>query len=106
MPPVTIPTSSRPARARLRSSLRFTRVVCAAFTCSSLWNGGGKSLADIERDELTGIYPEIEGDVRASKADVDDQRKRVSVRYRDDRPPRIAEWNARQGCVTLPIVVS
>lgn len=75
----------------------------AAFTCSSLWNGGGKSLADIERDELTGIYPEIEGDIRALKADVDEQRKRVSVRYRDDRPPRIAEWNGRQGCVTLPI---
>lgn len=75
----------------------------AAFTCSSLWNGGGKTLADIERDELTGIYSEIEPDVRALKAEVDDKTKRVSVRYRDDRPPRIAEWNAREGCITLPI---
>lgn len=75
----------------------------AAFTCSSLWNGGGKALADIERDELTGIYSEIEADVRALKAEVDDKVKRVSVRYRDDRPPRIAEWNAREGCITLPI---
>ena len=75
----------------------------AGFTCSSLWNGGGKSLAHIERDELTGIYPEIEADVRALKADVDDKAKRVSVRYRDDMPPRIAVWNRRAGCVTLPI---
>lgn len=75
----------------------------AAFTCSALWNGGGKTLAAIERDELTGIYPEIEADVRALKADVDDKARRVSVRYRDDRPPRVAEWNGREGCVTLPI---
>jgi CubicO group peptidase (beta-lactamase class C family) len=75
----------------------------AGFVCSSLWNGGGKPLAAIERDELTGIYPEIEADVRALKADVDDTAKRVSVRYRDDMPPRIAQWDSREGCITLPI---
>jgi CubicO group peptidase (beta-lactamase class C family) len=75
----------------------------AGFVCSSLWNGGGKPLDAIERDELTGIYPEIEPDVHALKADVDDKAKRVSVRYRDDMPPRIAEWHGREGCVTLPI---
>lgn len=75
----------------------------AGATCSALWNGAGKSLADIERDELTNIYPEIEADVRAQKADIDEKAKRVSVRYRDDMPPRIAEWDGREGCVTLPI---
>lgn len=75
----------------------------AAFTCSSLWNGAGKPLEAIERDELTGVYPEIEADVRALKAEVDDKAKRVTVRYRDDMPPRIAEWDSRGGCVTLPI---
>jgi CubicO group peptidase (beta-lactamase class C family) len=75
----------------------------AAFVCSSLWNGGGKPIEAIERDELTGIYPEIETDVRALKADVDAKAKRVRVRYRDDMPPRIAEWGGREGCVTLPI---
>jgi CubicO group peptidase (beta-lactamase class C family) len=75
----------------------------AAFVCSSLWNGAGKPVEAIERDELTGIYPEIEADVRALKADVDAGAKRVSVRYRDDMPPRIAEWSGREGCVTLPI---
>ncbi|WP_247594795.1 serine hydrolase [Sphingopyxis sp. PAMC25046] len=75
----------------------------AAFTCSSLWNGAGKSLAAIERDELTNIYPEIEADVRSLRAEVDEETKRVSVRYRDDMPPRIAQWRGREGCVTLPI---
>lgn len=75
----------------------------AAFTCSSLWNGAGKPLDAIERDELTGIYPEIEADVRALKAEVDDRAKIVSVKYRDDMPPRIAEWRGGEGCVTLPI---
>ncbi len=75
----------------------------AAFVCSSLWNGAGKPLDAIERDELTGIYPEIEADVRALKADVDAKAKRVSVRYRDDMPPRVAVWSGREGCVTLPI---
>ncbi|MBO9696337.1 MAG: serine hydrolase [Sphingopyxis sp.] len=75
----------------------------AAFVCSSLWNGAGKPVEAIERDELTGIYPEIEADVRTLKADVDTAMKRVSVRYRDDMPPRIAEWSGRGGCVTLPI---
>lgn len=75
----------------------------AAFVCSSLWNGAGKPIEAIERDELTGIYPEIEADVRTLKADVDTAMKRVSVRYRDDMPPRIAEWSGREGCVTLPI---
>ena len=75
----------------------------AAFTCSSLWNGAGKPIEAIERDELTGIYPEIEADVRALKAEVDEGAKRVSVTWRDDMPPRIAEWSGREGCVTLPI---
>ncbi|MGB3318174.1 MAG: serine hydrolase [Sphingopyxis granuli] len=77
----------------------------AAFTCSSLWNGAGKTLADIERDELTHIYPEIEADVRATRAEIDTKAKRVTVRYRDDMPPRVAEWTGRDGCVMLPIGV-
>lgn len=75
----------------------------AGFTCSALWNGAGKPLDAIERDELTGIYPEIEADVRALKADIDAAARTVRVRYRDDMPPRVAVWSASDGCVTLPI---
>ena len=61
---------------------------CAGFICSSLWNGGGKPLDAIERDEFMGIYPEIEADVCALKADIDDKTRRVIVRYRDDMSQR------------------
>src|SRR3546814_11028230 len=39
----------------------------AAFTCSSLWNGAGKSMEAIERDELTGIYPKRSEERRVGK---------------------------------------
>ena len=78
----------------------------AALTCSSLWTGAGKSLDTIERDELTGIYPEVEADVRALTADVDDAARQVRVRYRDDMPLRVAQWTGGEGCVTLPIGAS
>lgn len=75
----------------------------AAFTCSALWNGAGKAQDAIERDELTGIYKEIEADVRELTAEIDNVAKQVSVRYRDDMPPRTAWWDRREGCITLPI---
>jgi CubicO group peptidase (beta-lactamase class C family) len=75
----------------------------AQLTCSALWNGDGKSLSDIERDELTGIYPEIQAEIGALKADIDAENHIVRVAYRDDMPPRIAQWNSREGCVGLPI---
>ncbi|WP_081944878.1 serine hydrolase domain-containing protein [Sphingopyxis sp. MWB1] len=78
----------------------------AAFTCSSLWNGAGKPLAAIERDELTHIYPEIEAPMRELKAEVDATKHRVTVRYRADMPPRIAQWTGDEGCVTFPIGTS
>src|SRR3546814_12038494 len=40
----------------------------AAFICSSLWNGAGQSMEAIERDELTGIYPQLQADVPAPNA--------------------------------------
>lgn len=75
----------------------------AGFTCSALWNGAGKALAEIERDELTNIYPEIEADIRTLKAELPAGERRVEVRYSSDMPPRIAKWIGREGCVTLPI---
>ena len=96
-----------PAAAQAPANAEIERAWAAgyrtAFTCSALWNGAGKPLDAIERDELTGIYPEIEAEVRALKADVDGAERTVRVRYRDDMPPRIAVWSASDGCVTLPI---
>lgn len=99
----SLPAHAQASKANAEINRAWAAGYRAGFTCSSLWNGSGKPLAAIERDELTGIYPEIEAEGRDLKADVDDKARRVSVRYRDDMPPRIAEWDSREGCVTLPI---
>ena len=48
--------------AQEKEASRYDRALAAGykaqFICSGLWNGG-KSLADIKADELTGIYEEI-----------------------------------------------
>lgn len=74
----------------------------AQFICSGLWNGG-KTLADIEADELTGIYDHIAKIVPTLKADIDEGQRQVRVTYSDDMPPRAAFWNPRTGCTGLPI---
>lgn len=74
----------------------------AQFICSGLWNGG-KTLPDIEADELTGIYNYIAKIVPTMKADIDKVMRQVRVTYSDAMPPRTAFWNPRTGCTGLPI---
>lgn len=74
----------------------------AGFTCSAVFNGG-KSHAQIEEHELTGIYPAVAEIVGSLTSDVDPQAKRVSVAYDDDMPPRISQWRQHLGCVDLPV---
>ncbi|GGB63159.1 serine hydrolase domain-containing protein [Blastomonas aquatica] len=74
----------------------------AQFVCSGLWNGN-KTLADIEADELTGIYPHIAAIVPTLKADVDEPAHQVSVTFAEDMPPRIARHNPVTGCTSMPI---
>ncbi len=74
----------------------------AQFVCSGLWNGN-KTLADIEADELTGIYPHIAAIVPNLKADVDEPAHQVSVAFAEDMPPRIARHNPVTGCTAMPI---
>ncbi|MFC4292424.1 serine hydrolase domain-containing protein [Sphingorhabdus arenilitoris] len=75
----------------------------AQFLCSGLWNGG-KTVEQIERDELTGIYPEIADIVPTLKAEIDQERKMVTVAFSENTPPRIAKFQSHDdGCVSLPI---
>ena len=74
----------------------------AQFICSGLWNGG-KSLADIKADELSGIYDRIADIVPALAEEVDESRRQVRVPFADDAPPRVAVWNNRTGCTAMPI---
>jgi len=74
----------------------------AQFICSGLWNGG-KSLADIKADELTGIYDRIANIVPTLAEEIDESERQVRVRFADDAPQRVAIWNRKSGCTSMPI---
>lgn len=74
----------------------------AQFICSGLWNGG-KSLQDIEADELTGIYPRIADIVPTLNPEIDETERQVRVKFSDKMPPRIAIWNRISGCTAMPL---
>ncbi len=94
------------ALAQTEEALRYDRALAAGykaqFICSGLWNGG-KSLADIKADELTGIYDRIADIVPTLAEEVDEIGRQVRVRFADDAPPRIAVWNRKTGCTGMPI---
>ncbi len=78
----------------------------AAFTCSGVFNGG-KSIEQIGREELTGIYRTYREPMAAlPDAVVDRDEKYVSVKYSDSMPPRYVVWRDHLGCVQLPIGAS
>ena len=94
------------AFAQDEEAARYDRALAAGykaqFICSGLWNGG-KTLADIKADELTGIYDRIADIVPALAEEVDETARQVSVRFADDAPPRMALWNHKTGCTAMPI---
>lgn len=94
------------AFAQTEEAERYDRALAAGykaqFICSGLWNGG-KRLADIKADELTGIYDRIAGIVPALAEEVDESERTVRVRFADDAPPRVAIWNNKTGCTAMPI---
>ncbi len=85
-----------------RTDLAYAAGYKAQFICSGLFNGG-KSLDDIEKDELTGIYDRIADIVPDLEAQIDYGKREVRVRFAEDAPPRIALWNDRTGCTAMPI---
>nr|WP_082788482.1 serine hydrolase [Sphingorhabdus sp. M41] len=97
---------STSALAQNEETVRYDRALAAGykaqFICSGLWNGG-KSLADIKADELTGIYERVANIVPTLTEEVDETKHQVRVRFADDAPPRVAIWNSRSGCTSMPI---
>lgn len=77
----------------------------ANFTCSAVFNGG-KSTAQIEEDELTGIYPLIADAVHQLDASINTEQRWVRVAYDDGKRERYSVWRPRLGCVDLPVGAS
>lgn len=94
----TTPPPAGPTRATLAEAAGYK----AQFLCSGLWNGN-KTVADIEADELSGIYPHIDPIVLGLKAEIDEVTHQVSVAFAEDMPPRIARHNPVTGCTSMPI---
>ncbi|MFS0773740.1 serine hydrolase domain-containing protein [Sphingomonas sp. 1P08PE] len=74
----------------------------AAFYCSGILNAG-RTPAQIDADELGGIYPDYDGIVPTLTAKVDGRLRSVTVVFDGMLPPRQAVWTEGKGCVTLPI---
>lgn len=75
----------------------------AGFTCSATFNAG-QTLREIELNELSGIYPDYRETYEAlPAAQIDFNRKIVTVSYGEGMPPRMAVWRKGLGCTQLPI---
>jgi len=75
----------------------------ATFICSGLFVAG-QTLPEIERNELSGIYPDYQRLYDALPgAQIDEARKLVSVLYSADMPPRMAAFRPGFGCTQLPV---
>lgn len=74
----------------------------AAIYCSGIFTAG-RTPAQIDADELTGIYPEYDPIVPTLTAKVERTLYSVTVAWSNTLPPRRAEWLAGRGCVTYPI---
>ncbi len=74
----------------------------AAMLCSGMFNAG-RAQAQVEADELKGIYAEYEAIVPTLEAVIDPPAGTVSVAWSDTLPPRTAVWSAGKGCTLPPI---
>ena len=70
--------------------------------CSGIFIAG-RTEAQIEQDELRGIYPEYQALVPTLAATVDRRIALVTVAFDDALPPRRAEFREGSGCTTMPI---
>ncbi len=73
----------------------------ALMLCGAIFNGG-RTQAQAEALELTGIYPDYDAIVPTLKAEVDRERGTVAVPYDAAMPPRRAEWlGSDRGCAVF-----
>lgn len=74
----------------------------ASILCSGIFNAG-RTHAQVEALELTGIYSEFAEIVPTLAATVDTGNRSVSVAFDAKLPPRVASWQPATGCTSWPI---
>lgn len=95
-----------PAAHAVEQDTAYPRAVAAGYkaltVCSALFDGG-RTLEQVEKLELDGIYPEYNALVKTLTADVEEESATVTVGYSESMPPRFAAWRKGQGCMLRPI---
>lgn len=75
----------------------------ATFTCSGIFVAG-QTLQELDRNELSGIYPDyVRYYDQLPAAAVDSTRRMVSVLYAEGMPPRMSVYRPGYGCTQLPV---
>lgn len=92
--------ASHPAQHRALAAGYKALTVCSALKTAEA-AGSQRTLESIERNELVGIYPELQPIIAHLTAQVSDQQ--VSVVWDDAAPPRVATYREGQGCVIQPM---
>ena len=98
------PSPLRAQRVLPADSTTYTRAIAAGYKAAMYCSGiftAGRTPAQIDADELTGIYPEYDAIVPTLTARIIGTQ--VSVAFAPAMPPRLAVFRAGRGCVTLPI---
>jgi CubicO group peptidase (beta-lactamase class C family) len=99
---VAITAIIRAAHAADEAPLYLAAGYKALFTCSATFLGQ-RTAAQIERNDLTGVYADYAGPIaRLPFAQVERRRGWVSVSYDQFMPPRAAVYRGTLGCVLLP----
>jgi CubicO group peptidase (beta-lactamase class C family) len=94
----TTPAPPSPAVRAMAAGYKALTVCSALKTAEAA--GGTRTLESVEANELVGIYPELDGLVRAMAVEI--ERNRVSVGWDEAMPPRVAQFNGN-GCVIMPV---
>lgn len=95
-----------PATAQPTAPTTYERAIAAGYKASMLCSGifnAGRSEAQVEADELKGIYPQYAAILPELKAVVDRRIRTVTVAFDETLPPRRAAWSRGFGCTNMPI---
>ncbi|MBX9859450.1 MAG: beta-lactamase family protein [Sphingomonas sp.] len=99
---IASPLAAQQAKAPAPYTLAIAAGYKAAITCSAMFIGG-RTEAQIARDELSGIYPEYDAIVPTLEAKVDAHTGTVTVAFDPALPPRRAVFHPGTGCTNEPI---
>ncbi len=104
---LTLLIAAAPAAAQqAREPTSYDRAIAAGYKaltlCSGIFNAD-RSQAQIEALELTGIYPEYDRIVPTLPASVETGTNRVTVKFAETLPGRVAAYRGHLGCFLYPI---